>query len=140
MCCVAGSEEINSDEDLLAVLSGGKKRIEPIKEEATSLDDPSEPETKDTKPETNKEAAKSVKVTFAFLYLYVSKLPLFLILFSFSFVYSSTYFAFYSLLKVNVEQLLFEVAAEDFGDILAELKATHAGLVKLLGGVAKNVC
>ena len=79
VCCVAGSEEINSDEDLLAVLSGGKKRIEPIKEEATSLDDPSEPETKDTKPETNKEAAKSVKVTFAFLFLHVSKLPLFLI-------------------------------------------------------------
>ena len=43
------------------------------------------------------------------------------------------------MLKVNVEQLLFEVAAEDFGDILAELKATHAGLAKLLGGVAKNV-
>ena len=40
---------------------------------------------------------------------------------------------------MNVEQLLFEVAAEDFGDILAELKATHAGLAKLLGGVAKNV-
>ncbi len=66
VCCVAGSEEINSDEDLLAVLSGGKKRIEPIKdkEEATSLDDPIEPESKDakdTKPETNKEAAKPSK-------------------------------------------------------------------------------
>ena len=75
VCCVAGSEEINSDEDLLAVLSGGKKRIEPIKEEATSLDDPSEPETKDAKdakdakPETSKEAAKPVKVVFEYFLL-----------------------------------------------------------------------
>ena len=61
---MAGAEEINSDAELLAVLSGGKKRVDTIKEEATSLDDPMEPETKDAKPESSKDAAaKPVKVS-----------------------------------------------------------------------------
>mmetsp|Transcript_43398 Transcript_43398/g.80320 ORF Transcript_43398/g.80320 Transcript_43398/m.80320 type:complete len:589 (+) Transcript_43398:1238-3004(+) len=38
-------------------------------------------------------------------------------------------------IKVVLDQLLFEVEAEDFGDILAELKATHTSLRALLGGV-----
>ena len=40
--------------------------------------------------------------------------------------------------KVNLEQLLFEVESDDFGDILAELKATHTSLRALLGGVGAS--
>jgi hypothetical protein len=38
-------------------------------------------------------------------------------------------------IKVNMDQLLFEIQSEDFGDLLAELKATHNSLGSLLGGV-----
>ena len=37
--------------------------------------------------------------------------------------------------RVAPEQILFEMEAGDFGDLLAELKATHTGLGSLLGGV-----
>lgn len=44
-------------------------------------------------------------------------------------------------IKVNMDQLLFEIQAEDFGDLIAELKATHNSLSSLLGGVgASTVC
>lgn len=41
-------------------------------------------------------------------------------------------------IKVNMDQLLFEIQAEDFGDLIAELKATHNSLSSLLGGVGAS--
>jgi len=40
--------------------------------------------------------------------------------------------------KVNLDLMLFDIDADDFGDLLAELKSTHAQLSGLLGGVSSG--